>query len=265
MSFWIAFSAGVVWAVVAFVIAWAFARKIDNYSIVDAVWALCIGITGCAWVFLVNPQWTPKQLVAAALLAVWSGRLGWHLVKRIARAHPDEDPRYEKLRSLWQGKVASAFFWLFQAQAICAVLLALPFLFIGSDSDATWSVWETAGLVISLIGIVGESLADHQVSHFKVRNHDPKAVCRAGLWNYSRHPNYFFEIVIWLGFYIFACGSHHGWMTLHAPAIMAFLLIRVTGIPATEASALSRKGEAYRKYQATTSPLIPWPPKRTEP
>lgn len=264
MNFGIALSVGVAVAVAMFAIAWAWARKIDNYSIIDAVWAFCIGITGCAWVFLVNPQMAPKLVVATLLLAVWSGRLSWHLVKRIYRAHPEEDPRYGKLRSLWQGKVAAAFFWLFQAQAICAILLALPFLLIGSDSNTTWSAWETSGVIISLIGIFGESLADHQVSHFKSRSHDPKAVCREGLWKYSRHPNYFFEIVIWLGFYTFACGSEHGWVTFHAPAIMAFLLIRVTGIPATEASALARKGEAYLRYQESTSPLIPWPPKQAK-
>jgi steroid 5-alpha reductase family enzyme len=97
---------------------------------------------------------------------------------------------------------------------------------------------------------------------FKARNKDSRAVCQDGLWNYSRHPNYFFEAVIWSGFYIFACGSEWGWTAVHAPVAIIYLLLRVTGIPPTEAAAVLRKGDAYRNYQKTTSAFVPWPPRR---
>jgi len=82
-----------------------------------------------------------------------------------------------------------------------------------------------------------------------------------GLWRYSRHPNYFFESVFWLGIYLTACGAQYGWATFYAPLLITFLLIKITGIPVTEASALLRKGDAYREYQRTTSAFIPLPPK----
>jgi len=260
---WNAFLLGTGLMALVFFLAWAWARKCDNYSLVDAVWAYGIGLTGCLWL-IAGGGGGAKHLVAAALLGMWSLRLGWHLQRRIRRAHPEEDARYAKLRAVWNGRVASAFFLFFQAQAVSVVLLALPLLMIAVDPDTSWSGWESAGLAVSLIGICGESLADAQMSAFKAKNRDSKAVCQQGLWRYSRHPNYFFEAVIWTGFYLYACGSEWGWATLHAPAAIVFLLLRVTGIPPTEAAAVSRKGDAYRAYQRTTSAFIPWPPKQAD-
>ncbi len=246
---------------VVFFVAWLWAKKCDNYSLVDAVWAFGIGLTGCAWLLLIGGG-SMKHWLAGGLLALWSMRLGWHLQRRIRRVHPEEDARYMKLREVWAARVPTAFFWFFQGQGISVILLALPFLLIAVDSDGSWSGWESTGLAVALIGIFGEGLADSQMSQFKKLNRDSKAVCQAGLWRFSRHPNYFFEAVIWVGFYFYACGSEWGWTMIHAPAVIIFLLLRVTGIPPTEAAAVLRKGDAYRNYQKTTSPFIPWPPRK---
>lgn len=249
--------------VIGFAAAWAWARKLENYSIVDAVWAFAIGLAACIWLCLGHGD-PLKRLVAGTLVAAWSLRLGWHLQRRIRRAHPEEDSRYAKLREHWHSRVDTSFFYFFQGQALLALLMALPFFLVAQDTGA-WRVWETLGLGLSLIAISGETLADHQMTLFKRANKDSKSVCREGLWRYSRHPNYFFESLIWLGFYLFACGSSGGWTMIHAPAIILFLLLRVTGVPPTEAAALARKGDAYRDYQRTTSAFIPLPPLATPP
>lgn len=240
---------------ILFTLLWLWCRKIDNYSWVDAGWAFGIGLTGVVWL-VTQSDWEPKHWAAAALIGFWSFRLFWHLQKRIRKHHPAEDSRYQKLR-----EVLGSFFWFFQAQAVSVVLLALPFYFIARDTSA-WGFWEGAGLIVALTGIGGETLADHQMSKFKASNSDSMAVYRDGLWKYSRHPNYFFEGVIWIGFYVFACGSAHGWAMVYAPVIIIFLLLKVTGIPPTEASAVKRKGDAYREYQRTTSAFIPLPPRK---
>ncbi len=245
--------------VVVFSASWLLARRVDNYSLVDAVWAF--GVGGTVWFWAAPLGAPPKHWAAVGMVTLWSVRLGWHLQKRIRSHHPAEDARYVRLREAWQGHVGTGFFWFFQAQAVSVVLLALPFLFVLRDRDTTWGIWETAGLTLSLIGIAGEGLADSQMSAFKVKNPKREAVCQSGLWYYSRHPNYFFEAVIWLGFYAFACGSEWGWLNVHAPAMIIYLLLRVTGIPPTEAAAIRRKGDAYRRYQDTTSAFIPWPPR----
>lgn len=256
-----AFGLGLLAMAVLFWAAWVWAGRWHNYSLVDAVWAFGIGLSGGLWL-VVCGDGSAKPWAAGVLLAMWSVRLGWHLQRRIRRAHPDEDARYMRLREVWKGRVSSAFFWFFQAQGISVVLLALPFLLIALDRNDGWSLWESAGVAVALIGILGEGLADRQMSRFKAANRDSMAVCDNGLWRYSRHPNYFFEAVIWIGFYTYACGSDWGWVTWYAPAMIIYLLLRVTGIPPTEAAAVLRKGDAYRHYQQTTSPFIPWPPKR---
>jgi steroid 5-alpha reductase family enzyme len=260
MNSWALLGLGVAMMVIVFLISWEWARRVDNYSLVDAVWAFGIGLTAVTWLGFSSGY--PKQWVAGVMVGLWSLRLGWHLQRRIRKHHPQEDARYIKLREVWNGRVASAFLWFFQAQALSVVLLALPFFAIARDPDGIWSSWESAGVVLYILGIAGEALADGQMSAFKSRNHDSSAVCQEGLWYYSRHPNYFFEGVIWIGFHVFACGSDWGWATVHAPVMIIYLLLRVTGIPPTEAAAVLRKGDAYRRYQKTTSPFIPWPPRR---
>lgn len=242
-----------------FTAAWAFCVRIRNFSPVDAFWALCIGLTSLFFLLPQNPN--PKQITAAILIGAWSARLGFHLAKRIAKHHPDEDTRYEKLREVWEGKVNPMFLLFFQGQALSVFLLALPFYLIAADPDPTFGPLAIAGAIVALTGLIGETIADRQMSAFKASDPDPKSVCRKGLWKFSRHPNYFFESVIWTGFFLFAAGSPWGWTTIYAPAIITFLLLKVTGIPPTEASAVKRKGEAYREYQRTTSAFVPWPPK----
>lgn len=243
-----------------FAAAWAWCVRLRNFSPVDAFWAFGIGFTSVFFLIGDTPP-DGKRIAAGALIAVWSLRLGRHLAGRIAKHHPEEDSRYVKLREVWKGRENLSFFGFFQAQAFSVVLLALPFHIIAADPDPTWHFLHLLGAVVAVIGLTGEALADWQMSAFKSADPDPKSVCRKGLWRYSRHPNYFFESVIWIGFFLFAAGSPWGWTTIYAPAMITYLLLKVTGIPPTEASALKRKGEAYRQYQLTTSPFIPRPPK----
>lgn len=245
--------------IVDFAAGWWFGGVIKNYSLVDALWAGWIGLAGLIYSIFGNGD-LPKKIAAGAIAAAWGFRLAYHLQKRIRNHHPEEDSRYQKLREVWEGRVPSAFFWFFQAQAISVLLLSLPYFLVARDSSP-WGIFETLGLIVVVIGIGGEALSDFQMSRFKEKDKRSTSVCREGLWKYSRHPNYFFEMVIWIGVYLFACGSAWGWVTFFAPVTITFLLLKVTGIPPTEASAVKRKGKAYRDYQRTTSAFIPLPPK----
>ena len=247
---------------VLFAGVWALARKVDNYSVVDPAWALGLlwPIGVMAW-GVGTSSYMPRVLLMSIMGACWSLRLGSYLVMRVASHHPAEDVRYKVLREGWKDRLARNFFWFFEAQALLVVLLAVPFAISLCNPTAHLSWIEWAGLAIWAVGFVGESIADNQMRRFKADPTNKGKVCQVGLWKYSRHPNYFFESVIWWGFWVFACGSPWGWVTIYAPLLILHFLLRVTGIPLTEKCAVESKGEAYREYQRTTSAFIPWSPK----
>jgi cyclopropane-fatty-acyl-phospholipid synthase len=112
-----------------------------------------------------------------------------------------------------------------------------------------------------LIAVAGEALADRQLKRFAADPAHRGKVCRVGLWRYSRHPNYFFECVHWLAYAVLSIGMPWAWLTLAPPLLMAWLLLKVSGIPILEAR-LADTRDGYRDYMRTTSVLIPWPPKR---
>jgi steroid 5-alpha reductase family enzyme len=117
---------------------------------------------------------------------------------------------------------------------------------------------EWAGAALWLFALLGESAADLQLARFKADPSTRGRVCDVGLWRLSRHPNYFFEWLVWCAYFLFALPSPWGWTTVSCPLLMLYFLFRVTGIPATEEQALRSRGEAYRRYQRTTSAFVPW-------
>ena len=247
-------------AVLLMTLCWACARRIDNYSIVDAVWALAFAILAPLDAALAD-GFPARKMLIAVMFAFWGGRLGLHLAKRIFGHLEIEDGRYVKLRADYGTRVASRFFVFFQYQALSVVLLLGPVFVTVGNREPELNPLEFFGAMIWLIGWVGESIADLQLAHFRRDPSQKGKVCDRGLWNYSRHPNYFFEFIIWCGYGVFAMGSPGGWIALYAPLIMFFLLTRVTGVPLAEEQSLKSRGELYRAYQRRVSRFFPMPPR----
>jgi steroid 5-alpha reductase family enzyme len=111
---------------------------------------------------------------------------------------------------------------------------------------------------------VGEVIADSQLEGFKGAPGNRGKVCEVGLWAYSRHPNYFFEWLMWVGYALVALFSHPwGWVAFLSPLLMLWLVTKVTGIPPTEAQSLRSRGDAFRDYQRRVSPFVPWKSKKS--
>lgn len=245
---------------VVFAALYFFARRIDNYGMVDVAWSYAFAPV--AWFYAgAGPGWLPRRLLVAALVTLWAARLGTHLLRRVAGHHPVEDGRYVQLRRDWAGNFAPKMFGFFQLQAGSIVLLALPFLLPAVNVAPAFSALELAGTALWLLALAGETTADAQLAAFKRDPARRGRVCDVGLWRYSRHPNYFFEWLVWVAYALFALGSPWGALALVAPASILFLLLRVTGIPLTEEQSLRSKGDAYRRYQQTTSAFVPWFPR----
>ena len=234
--------------------------RIRNFSIVDIAWSALFTPLVLLYAALAG-GYGPRRALIAAMVALWSLRLAGHLVARISSLHPAEEGRYLQLRREWAAHLNGRFFLFFQAQGLLAALLSVPFLLACVDPRPGLGPFEIAGAAIFVVALAGEAVADRQLSAFKADPANRGRTCRVGLWRTSRHPNYFFEWLVWVAYSVFAWPSPWGWATLCCPLLMLFFLFRVTGIPMTEEQALRSRGDDYRDYQRTTSAFVPWRPK----
>ena len=237
---------------------WAVQLRTRNAATVDAGWTALVagGAAGAAFVSDGDPA---RRVLVAGLAAIWALRLGVHLVGDRVRAGSAEDGRYGALRERWGEAAGRRFLALYLAQVPVATLFVIPLAAAmrGGPPDA----WAAAGSAVWLAAVAGEGIADRQLARFRANPANRGAVCREGLWRFSRHPNYFFE---WLHWWAYVLIGHAAPPTFLGPAAMLLFLFRLTGIPYTERQALRSRGDAYRAYQRSTSAFIPWFPRRIE-
>jgi steroid 5-alpha reductase family enzyme len=241
-------------------VVWFISVRIANAGIVDIAWSLGFAPVALLYAVLAD-GYAPRRWLIFAMASLWSLRLGIYLYFRVMGHHPQEDRRYAELRREWGANVNGKMFGFFQLQAALLVVLSVPFLLACLNPEPQINPLEWLGLAVWFVAVVGESLSDHQLKQFKKNPANKGEVCQAGLWHYSRHPNYFFEWLIWVAFFLFALGSPIGCVSVYCPALMLYFLVRVTGIPMTEDLAVKTKGEKYLAYQRTTSRFVPWFPK----
>jgi steroid 5-alpha reductase family enzyme len=247
-------------------VAWAVRRQTNNSGWVDAVWTFGLGIVGLASALIVLPgseDWTSRQIIVAILIALWSLRLGAHIAQR--NLVIEDDPRYAALAKEWGTEASQRMFWLLQKQALVTIPLALSVFLAAHNPVSELRLQDTLAILIAVIAIIGEGIADRQLRQFKSRSDAASGVCDKGLWGWSRHPNYFFEWFGWLAYPIFAIdlsGAYPwGWLALAGPLCMYLLLRHVSGIPPLEKHLIQSRGDAYRAYQNRTSAFFPLPAK----
>lgn len=240
-------------------VLWLVHLALRNAAIVDAGWAGGLALLGAIY-GAAGDGWATRKTMVAAMALVWGLRLALYLLFTRVLGHAEEG-RYVQLRKEWAAHIPLKFFFFFEFQALLCVVLSAPFLLAVVNPAPELSPLEYAGAALWLVAICGEVAADVQLSRFKADPRNKGKTCRAGLWNLSRHPNYFFEWLIWMAFAVFALASPYGYVGLLSPALILFFLFKVTGIPATEAQALRSRGDDYRRYQETTSAFVPWFPK----
>jgi len=253
--------AGIGWILAAAVMAllWAGHLRLGNAGLVDPGWtglvaALAI-IDACY-----SDGLPARRSAIGFMMGSWGARLTIFLLYDRVIGRP-EDGRFVELRRKFGVHATPRFFWFFQSQAFAAVLFSLPALLAASNDARDFSALEYIAAGLWIVAFSGETTADRQLLHFKMDPDNRGRVCQIGLWRVSRHPNYFFEWLMWVAYALFASAAPWGWVAFVCPAILLFLLLKVTGIPPTEAQAVRSRGDEYRRYQATTSAFVPWFPR----
>jgi len=232
-------------------LVWCLYRYLKNPAVVDVAWAGALTLSGL--IFLFSHPVTLRTVILSIVLILWGSRLGiylWYTRVRLGLV----DKRYLTLSDGWKIAKPLGFFLNFQLQAVLALLISLPWYFTGKAHLSALTLLDYLGILIALVGLVGETLADQQLQNYKKNPNGP--VCRAGLWQYSRHPNYFFEWLIWCGFSLFALTSWSGFIGLISPLILYLLMTKITG-PMTEEGSIKSRGQAYLDYQKTTPMFFP--------
>lgn len=251
--------------VIVMTLAWVVQHRTGQGAWVDAFWTFGIGLAG-----LLVALWplAPgdihfRQGAVAGLIALWSLRLGGHLVERALKGAPDE--RYEGLKRQWGAKAQPLMFGFLMLQAGAAALLVLSLLVAARNPVPGPTPQDLLAVLIMLVALGGEATADRQLAAFKADPGNKGKICDTGLWAWSRHPNYFFEWLGWCAWPVMAIDLTGqwpwGWLALNAPVYIYWLLTRVSGVPPLEAHMKKTRPEAFARYAARTSIFFPRPPK----
>lgn len=243
-------------------VAWVIQQRTGNSGWIDTVWTFGLGGIGIAAALWPAADTTGRQWLVAGLIAAWALRLGAHIAHRSSGLA--EDPRYAQLIAQWGTDARRQMFILLQKQALVSIPMALTLYLAAHNLDPLWRASDVVAVVMFVIAAAGEALADHQLRSFRARHPQRSAVCDDGLWAWSRHPNYFFEWMMWVAFALLAIGSSpYGWLAIAGPLAIYWLLTTISGIPPLEEHMLRTRGDAFRRYQQRTSAFFPLPPQRS--
>jgi len=246
-----------VWFVVIYLflqmsLMWGLYRILKNPSVVDVSWSLGLMISGL--IYLRFAPLSSRTVTIAIFLILWALRLALYLwYTRIRKGHIDK--RYIELSNNWKISPSLGFFINFQLQGLLILIISSVFFLISKSGVTDLTFIDGIAICIILVGIVGETVADLHLQSFKAQHKGE--VCNLGAWNYSRHPNYFFDWLSWIGFALFAIQSRIGYLALLSPLMLYVIFTRMTG-PLTERSSIKSRGQKYINYQRQTSMFFPW-------
>jgi steroid 5-alpha reductase family enzyme len=243
-------------------ISWVVQQRTGNSGWIDTFWTFSTGLAAFTLALMPIddfPAALSRQLIAATFAAIWSLRLGLHILLR-TRAGTD-DPRYRDMIGQWGGQAKSRLFWHLQVQAFFGLLLALCVMLAARNPAPDLRLQDFAAICWFAASAIGEGVADWQLRKFKQNTANRGGVCDVGLWRYSRHPNYFCEWLCWLAYPLLAISFNGnyliGFAAVLAPICIYWLLAHVSGIPPLEAHMVRSRPALFKDYQRRTSAFFP--------
>lgn len=227
-------------------------------DVADIAWGL--GFVLLAWLSLyISGNLEIKAMLVTFLVTVWGLRLSYHISKR--HINSEEDHRYLKYRRSW-GKwfFLRSYFQVYLLQGFFLFVIISPVLVINRFSADALFLLDAVGVIIWCIGFFFEAVGDAQLARFIKSSNSSGKLMMEGLWRYSRHPNYFGEVLQWWGIWIIALSLPYGPWTVIGPLTITFLILKVSGIPMLEEK-MSEHPD-FAEYRRRVSMFFPLPPRR---
>lgn len=218
-------------------------------DIADIAWGL--GFILVAFFNLSNGFLSFQSLFITVLTTVWGSRLAYHIYQR--NKNKKEDYRYEQFKS-------SPYLKVFMLQGLFMLLISLPIILVARIDISGWTNLNTVGLWLWCFGFYFEVVGDSQLKEFLKNPKNKDKIMTAGLWKYTRHPNYFGEVTMWWGIWLISYYDYTSIVAIIGPLTITTLIIFVSGIPMLEKRYIGNK--EFVKYKSKTSIFFPWPPKK---
>jgi steroid 5-alpha reductase family enzyme len=247
-------------ALALFFCVWLLSLPLRNASIVDVFWGL--GFVLLAWLtFFKTDGYVGRRLLLAILVTIWGLRLSLHIGWR--NRGKGEDRRYQA----WRAEHGRRFWWVslftvFGVQALLMWVISLSFQ-AGQIPrvPARLTLLDGLGLLIWVTGFLFEVIGDQQLSGFKSDPANKGKVMDRGLWAYTRHPNYFGEMLMWWGIFLIVISAPGRLWTIISPITITFLLLKVSGVTLLEKTIVETR-PGYAEYRNRTNAFFPWFPKK---
>lgn len=227
-------------------------------DVADIAWGL--GFVLMAWLSFLISGYSFKALLVNGLVTVWGFRLAWHIYNR--NKDKPEDSRYLEWRKTWKNLYVRSYLQVFVLQGILLFLISLPVLSVNRSVSNSFGVLEVVGLFVWALGFYFETTGDKQLKDFITNPANKGKLMDQGLWQYSRHPNYFGEVTQWWGIFIIALSIPGSVFTVLGPLTITILILFVSGIPLLEKKYAGRPD--WEEYKKRTSIFIPLPPRLPE-
>ena len=227
-------------------------------DVADVAWGL--GFVLLSWTsFFLSGGSGARGVLAGILVSIWGLRLSWHIHAR--RLGKPEDFRYLAWRREWgRWFYARSYAQVYLLQGAFLFLVSLPVLLINRSSGGTFGFLEVMGACVWLFGFLFESVGDAELARFASDPLNRDKILQTGLWQYTRHPNYFGEVLQWWGIWLVSLGIPGGWWGILGPFTITFLILKVSGIPMLEKK--MAKNPDFAEYKRRTNVFLPWFPKR---
>ena len=247
-----------------FSIVYVFAKLKDRYDLIDVAWGLAFIVIAFNSLSLFDLQINSIQFLTFILVCVWAARLSVHIYDRWQRSRR-EDKRYAALRMRYRvllgGVALNMYIKVFVLQALLAFIVSLPVITMNASDTVLIGGIAIVGTVVWIVGFYFEAIGDYQLRKFMQYPKNKGRLMTKGLWRYTRHPNYFGEIIQWWGIFIISLSvAGIWWLSIVGPLTITILLLFVSGVPLTEKYFAKKPG--WEIYRVRTSKLLPFPPKK---